>query len=426
MDITKDITGMNPPARLVQAKGKWYVQITVPKDHREAMNGQKQLRASTGTSDKRKAEELLHAKAQELYNKLPDPIAELETELEMLSEPDWFPAHGDEDDAFEHMAERKALQALLETKERLEAEIAELKAERDSHSLTIRELADRWLKSNPYPSHKTRKEAETAIDDFIQDNGNLNLGELTAQTGYDWAEKLGKEKGNKTVRKKHGYVSKALSWGERKGLVKSNPFFGLKLGDYGTKSQSRLPLTSKELEALFSQKMPDGHRLLLEILATTGMRLDEAALLNWEDIKEEDGVVYFDLTAHDKPIKTIGSRRKVPVPEVLQDKIAARKSGQIFPEFKRNADGKAQGPASKALMPYVRNVTKDRRKTVHSLRGTLKDRLRDEEVPKETNDFITGHGEGDVSGKYGSGPSLRVRKEALDRPDWLKILGRKA
>ena len=150
MDITQDITGMNPPARLVQAKGKWYVQITVPKEHREAMNGQKQLRASTGTSDKRKAEELLHAKAQELYDKLPDPIAELEAELAVLSEPCWHPAPGDDDGAFDHMAEREALQDLFETKDRLEMEIADLKAERDSHSLTIRELADRWLDSNPY------------------------------------------------------------------------------------------------------------------------------------------------------------------------------------------------------------------------------------------------------------------------------------
>ena len=87
----------------------------------------------------------------------------------------------------------------------------------------------------------------------------------------------------------------------------------------------------------------------------------------------------------------------------------------MFPEFTRDQDGKAQASASKALMPQIRKVTDDRRKTVHSLRGNFKDMLRDAGVSKEVNDFITGHGSGDVAGNYGSGPSLSVRKEAVER-----------
>jgi len=41
--------------------------------------------------------------------------------------------------------------------------------------------------------------------------------------------------------------------------------------------------------------------------------------------------------------------------------------------------------------------------------------LRDAGVSKEVNDFITGHASGDVAGNYGAGPSLSVRKEAIDR-----------
>ena len=39
--------------------------------------------------------------------------------------------------------------------------------------------------------------------------------------------------------------------------------------------------------------------------------------------------------------------------------------------------------------------------------------LRDAGVSKEVNDFITGHSPGDVAGQYGSGPSLRIRKDAV-------------
>ena len=41
--------------------------------------------------------------------------------------------------------------------------------------------------------------------------------------------------------------------------------------------------------------------------------------------------------------------------------------------------------------------------------------LRDVGCPKEVNDFITGHDQGDVSSKYGVGPSVSVRHEWLEK-----------
>ena len=50
--------------------------------------------------------------------------------------------------------------------------------------------------------------------------------------------------------------------------------------------------------------------------------------------------------------------------------------------------------------------------------------LRDAGVSKEVNDFITGHGSGDVAGSYGSGPSFETRREALDSVEhpWITIV----
>ena len=61
------------------------------------------------------------------------------------------------------------------------------------------------------------------------------------------------------------------------------------------------------------------------------------------------------------------------------------------------------------------SLTGEKTKVVHSLRGNFKEMLRDAGVSKEVNDFITGHGSEDVAGQYGSGPSLRVRQEAVER-----------
>jgi hypothetical protein len=120
-------------------------------------------------------------------------------------------------------------------------------------------------------------------------------------------------------------------------------------------------------------------------------------------------------------LKNSGSARKVPIVSKVVNSIGTGK-GRLFPRFKIDADGKAQSSASQACMPYIRKVTDDPKLVIHSLRGTLKDKLRDVDVQKETNDFITGHGSGDIAGSYGSGPSLRARYEALCKVDhpWLK------
>jgi hypothetical protein len=100
--------------------------------------------------------------------------------------------------------------------------------------------------------------------------------------------------------------------------------------------------------------------------------------------------------------------------------LAKRGQGRVF-TYGIDRDGKAQAAASDAVMPLIRKITTDDRKVAHSLRGNFKDALRELEVSKELNDFITGHAQGDVGGKYGEGPSLKKRAEVIDRiqPPWL-------
>ena len=68
-------------------------------------------------------------------------------------------------------------------------------------------------------------------------------------------------------------------------------------------------------------------------------------------------------------------------------------------------------------MPFIHNVSADDRKVVHSLRGNLKDLIRDANYSKEINDFLTGHAQGDVAGRYGQGPSIAKRLEVLNSID---------
>lgn len=423
----------------MQNKGKWYVQVTIPPELRPLFRGNKQKKLSTGTSDLSIARRHQHKKSAEIYAQFdaakPNNVLEL---MELLRPPEriWEQAvesgvtsdliptletlaeniasmTGDEEeDCYRDFVSRKALKILADLRSSTEP------------SIKLSAARDRWLATTPYPVAKTAKEAFTAIDEYIAHAGDPAISSLSKHAGYEYAEYLAESgKSNSTIKKKLGYLSKCLSHCERKGLIETNSLSGISLSGYGSKKEHWKSFVDGELSKLFALTMDDHLRLLLSILVTTGMRLDEAALLDWNDIKIVDGILHFDLTGRDKVLKNIGSARKVPVHDCLLNSLKPNgRTGQIFPQFKRNPDGKAQGPASKALMPLIRQVTVDPQKVVHSLRGTLKDKMRDADVSKEVNDFITGHSSGDVAGTYGAGPSLKVRQTAINKVEhpWLR------
>jgi integrase len=148
------------------------------------------------------------------------------------------------------------------------------------------------------------------------------------------------------------------------------------------------------------------------------MRLDEVALLTFDDIKidEDTGIRFFDLTDEAKLLKNDeASRRKVPVPDKLKLPTG---QGRLF-NYPKDVDGKSQNAASKALLRQIRLVRSsfDQNLVVHSLRHTYKDMLRDAGVSKDLQDFLLGHAASSVGESYGQGYSLKSKKEAIDRLD---------
>jgi len=107
------------------------------------------------------------------------------------------------------------------------------------------------------------------------------LTEVTAVLIHQYAEHLGATKSRETVTEKIGYVKRMFDHGVCKGWIQSNVFAGLVIDkNLGRSRQSYIPFTNEELIKLFDQEMPTYLRALLSILITSGMRLDEAALLN--------------------------------------------------------------------------------------------------------------------------------------------------
>jgi integrase len=411
---------------LIQIKSKqnkWYVVVTKPK---ELAHTGKQIRRSTGTSDLKEAEKLQHSITDDIYRLLDRQLVELgfapirrETHTDFRTrmqgadknKVDRMLAHTV--GLYAQIGDAMELAEFPKTVGPTNPVAAPIPAETTQHALPLSKAIPMYLESRVWDREQTKNSAKRALERFTESVGPKYVTEIEKAHAYRFAKHLDNEGyANKTIRTHLSFVSPFLSWLEREEIIKSSPFTNLVLKSYGNKSQGYRPFSRTELTELFSLKMKPDHRLLFAILISTGMRLDEAALLNHEDIKiSEDGIKHYDLTGS-SVVKNKGSKRLVPVHPSVK---IPNGQGRLFPRFKTNADGKTNTTLSSALMKHIRKVTDDKKKVVHSLRGTFKDMLRDVDVSKEINDFITGHSSGDEASKYGSGPSLQVRLEAITK-----------
>lgn len=422
---TKLGTNYHPPSLVqIPSKGnKWFVVVTRPTELQTGSNIQ--VRRSTGTSDKRTAEAAMPAIAMDIY-------AEFDAALNRLPAPTA--------PKFTYVTDEATLQADPFAHRRM---LPPLEPPKDPATKLRRFITDylAYLETNQIGSHKERSTRKTRCGEFLLCVGDLYITDIKKVHAYQYAYWLA-QKGlaNKTIVSAVSRVSVMLIRAEKQGIIDANPFTNLAMEDYGKRAVSYLPFDPAEMKAIFAQKMTPQDRLCLTLLATTGARLDEIALLDWSQIKTETGITYLDLRSAEK-IKNEQSRRVVPVHSKVAPMLAERGVGRIF-DYPLDRDGKAQNSAGKRLKDYVNNVTEDPRKVLHSFRGTFKDMLKNAgvtpdmvtkleageiqlqafadainqgQVSKELNDRITGHAMPDVAGKYGLGHALIPRAAAIEK-----------
>ena len=285
------------------------------------------------------------------------------------------------------------------------------------------DLIEPYLESRKNEAVKEVTSRRLACERVIEHAGDLPLAEYQELHAYDVAQAMAADDyANRTIRKNLTYANGLFRFARKnrdefgRQYLKNLPWTDLELKEYGTESEPYLPLSEDELMSLFALDMRQQERVLLAILITTGMRLDEAALMTWDRVGTHKGVWCFSLVNDQENVvvKKRGSMRYIPVPDVLKPIIGNGGEGRLF-NYRIDQDGKAQAKASDAVMALIRKVTSNKRKVAHSLRGNFKDLVRELEVTKEINDFITGHAQGDVAGKYGAGPSMQKRLEVVNK-----------
>jgi integrase len=432
------------PATLsfLPSKGKYYVYVTIPKDL-QAQFGRTQIKRSTGTSDRKEALRRLHSLEQEIYkrfNPIKDKVEFFAGALTGLDrEGAWTKQELDDPQKLRQIIASLLKDAQTEAQrprlpwDQEDGESGWLKdfatdtavpaltkmhsdtfANGDPDALTFADLRASYFEGPLRIAASTITSSKLATKDFSDFIGPKIAKGIKTPDIVQYCRYLhSKGIANNSVRTRISKVSAVFTAARELGLLEYNPCKGIKLKDYGEKHEKYKPLSLEEIAALFCLDIPPQERLILQLLMSSGARRDEIATLIWSDITTETGVLILDLTKRPEIRKNEGSCRKIPIHPKVTLPPRGEPDERLF-DYNLMENGKTSN-ASATLMRYVRQVTDDPLKVVHSLRGSFKDAMRNLGVSKELHDYITGHGAGDVSDEYGEGMSIKVRYEAISK-----------
>ncbi|MDO8738007.1 site-specific integrase [Candidatus Deferrimicrobium sp.] len=287
--------------------------------------------------------------------------------------------------------------------------------DRDTRELDYKTLADFRGALTRYPSNANKKKEYRgkSVREILQ---------------MEIAKPLSVSSVNKHIIR----VGAFLKWCVKRGYVEANFAEGLTIAKRNTKEEEEREAYSQEdLQRLIksplyttekAKRRPECFWIPL-IGLYSGMRLNEICQLHLEDIREEQGILCFDVNEKgDKRLKNASSKRVVPVHPILLDfgfreyveVLRADGKVRLWENLKKKRDGYAQDFGRWFQRFNRRYVTASRKRVFHSFRHTLADNLKQRQVEGVTIAEILGHSHGSITlSRYGKGYGPEILLNAL-------------
>ncbi|WP_348626214.1 site-specific integrase [Mesorhizobium sp. L2C067A000] len=230
------------------------------------------------------------------------------------------------------------------------------------------------------------------------------------------------------------------------GTVSQNIFSGFRFGSSKKASEQRDAWTGPELEVLFSSPLYAGckselrrtepgslvlkdERYWLPFIAIfSGMRQEEIAQLHIEDVKEADGITFFDI--NDKPprmLKNANAARQVPLHATLirlgfleyLDQCRKSRQVRLFPNLKPGgADNRLGHSFSKWFTRYRRDIGVYRKGLdFHSFRHSASTSMHQGGIERAVLDHVTGHSTPGETSRYVKASALAQLQSAINSID---------
>ena len=196
------------------------------------------------------------------------------------------------------------------------------------------------------------------------------------------------------------------------------------MSKYGEQSEETYPYITEELTTIFSYDWKPQERLLLSILATTGMRPTEAGNMTWERFNDTEHkgirfVTTLDTDTEKVRTKNQASKRIVPLHPQLW--MPEKVNGRLF-NYTQDKNGRCSPSISKAINPVLESIVPHPNKSTRSFRRTFKIMMRNLGVEEEVHDNITGHKIPSASRANCGGMGVPIMFEAISKLD-ISFLG---
>ncbi len=413
--------------------------VTVPIELRELV-GRKQIGITTGTNDKKLAEKMLPDLEAKLYKKLDDanlashPLAIVYKELVdvvLKGDTPWSiedlfdrdrrfrleddirqrtaEVMGDARSAFDDFEsgghaqdEYRKAEELLNWFVQEFRKVSEEKFAPKKRNKRFKDVVDEYHSSpdflNQVKREKTRDDYIGTCAKFLAWAGDVSLDNFEGHEGRQLAatfademnspnsmivqRKRGKTVAAGTINRMFAAIRGVLRYAYNQGYTENRLWDDTQniVTAKGAKRIKPRPFEPEEEIALMASPMPPRDRLLLQFVITTGARLDEIALLTWDQIKEAevDGEQcwYFVLKEDISPVKREASERVVPIHPTMMKCLkpywkntpfkCKKEKNRLF-DYAKGKDGKTSA-ASKAGMRQIRKLFSDDRLVNHSFR----------------------------------------------------------
>jgi len=279
--------------------------------------------------------------------------------------------------------------------------------------------------SNQKIRPETKYKRKRGVRMFIKLVGDLPLQNISRKTPEAFAVALinnNPDIAHKTLSNFFSAMNQFIKYCYNNEYIEKNPFQNYDIKDFGKPSEKFLPLSEEELFLLFSHDWDEQEYLLLSLLITTGMRLNEACMLTWERFNDTkyQGYRFFstmDTDIEEVQVKNEGSKRLIPIHNDIV--LPPKGTGRLFDYYVHN--NSASNSAGDIIMPIFNQICPHPRKKMHSLRSNFKALCTEASIPKEVHDYLTGHGAGNVGQDIYGGAGLIFKADQVNkiRHPWL-------
>ena len=288
-------------------------------------------------------------------------------------------------------------------------------------------LVDYFTRVDNHPKIRpeTKYKRKRGVRMFIKLVGDLPLQNISRKTPEAFAVALinnNPDIAHKTLSNFFSAMNQFIKYCYNNEYIEKNPFQNYDIKDFGKPSEKLLPLSEEELFLLFSHDWDEQEYLLLSLLITTGMRLNEACMLTWERFNDTkyQGYRFFstmDTDIEEVQVKNEGSKRLIPIHNDIV--LPPKGTGRLFDYYVHN--NSASNSAGDIIMPIFNQICPHPRKKMHSLRSNFKALCTEASIPKEVHDYLTGHGAGDVGQDIYGGAGLIFKADQVNkiRHPWL-------